>query len=76
MAASPTLRVMGPRWSMLLDNTMTPCLETRQNVGFGPTMPHRAAGWRIDMAVSLPMAAKARPAATAAAEPPDEPPVM
>src|ERR1700733_8176173 len=37
-------------------------------------MPHRAAGWRIDPPVSVPMAHGARPAATAAALPPDEPP--
>ena len=37
-------------------------------------MPQNAAGWRIDPPVSVPVAAGTRPAATAAAEPPDEPP--
>ena len=39
-----------------------------------PTTPHRAAGWRIDPPVSEPRARGAKPAATAAADPPDEPP--
>src|SRR3977135_321371 len=37
-------------------------------------MPHRAAGWRIEPPVSVPIAQGARPAGTAAALPPDEPP--
>jgi hypothetical protein len=37
-------------------------------------MPQSAAGWRIEPPVSVPIAHGARPAATAAAEPPDEPP--
>src|SRR5512144_2317312 len=39
-----------------------------------PTMPHSAAGWRIEPPVSVPSAAAHRPAATAAALPPEEPP--
>src|SRR2546429_171554 len=39
-----------------------------------PTIPHRAAGWRIEPPVSVPIAQGARPAATAAALPPEEPP--
>ena len=39
-----------------------------------PTIPHSAAGWRIDPPVSVPIAQGARPPATAAAEPPEEPP--
>ena len=39
-----------------------------------PTTPHSAAGWRIDPPVSEPSASGANPAATAAADPPDEPP--
>ena len=38
-----------------------------------PTIPHNAAGWRIEPPVSVPMAHGALPAATAAALPPDEP---
>src|SRR2546423_10604187 len=37
-------------------------------------MPHNAGGWGREPAVSEPMLAHASPAATAAAEPPDEPP--
>ena len=39
-----------------------------------PTTPHSAAGWRIDPPVSEPRARGANPAATAAADPPDDPP--
>src|SRR2546426_3011902 len=39
-----------------------------------PTIPHMAAGWRIEPPVSVPRAHSARPAATAAALPPEEPP--
>ena len=39
-----------------------------------PTIPQTAAGWRIEPPVSVPMASGASYAATAAAEPPDEPP--
>ena len=39
-----------------------------------PTTPHRAAGWRMEPPVSEPRAQSASPAATAAAEPPEEPP--
>ncbi len=43
-------------------------------MGFIPTIPQRAAGWRMEPPVSVPIAHGARPAATAAAEPPLEPP--
>ena len=39
-----------------------------------PVMPVKVAGWRIEPPVSVPVAAGTRRAATAAAEPPDEPP--
>src|SRR5436305_10124474 len=39
-----------------------------------PTTPQKAAGWRMEPPVSEPSAATAVPAATAAAEPPLEPP--
>jgi hypothetical protein len=39
-----------------------------------PTMPVNAAGWRIEPPVSVPVAARHRSAATAAAEPPEDPP--
>src|SRR5207342_2377189 len=37
-------------------------------------MPVKAAGWRMEPPVSVPVAPRQRPAATAAAEPPEEPP--
>ncbi len=39
-----------------------------------PAMPQKAAGWRIDPPVSVPVAPSTIRAATAAAEPPDDPP--
>ena len=39
-----------------------------------PTVPVKAAGWRIEPPVSVAVAPRQRRAATAAAEPPDEPP--
>ena len=43
-------------------------------MGFTPTTPQSAAGWRIEPPVSDPSASGANPAATAAADPPLEPP--
>ena len=48
--------------------------EISPNVGFSPTTPHADAGMRIDPPVSVPIDAHPMPAATAAAEPPLEPP--
>src|SRR3954447_7942394 len=53
---------------------MTPYRLTRPYVGFIPTTPHNPAGCRIDPPVSVPIASGTIPAATAAAEPPLEPP--
>ena len=39
-----------------------------------PTVPVKAAGWRMEPPVSVAVAPRQRPAATAAAEPPDDPP--
>src|SRR5579859_1767866 len=75
-AASRTLRVTAP--------SMTPPAQaspvsgpwlTRPRVGFSPTRPHSLAGMRMEPPPSLACATGTRPAATAAAEPPDEPPV-
>ena len=64
----------GPIWSRLLPNATRPWRETVPYVGFTPTRPHNAAGWRMLPPVSLPNEAAAKPAATAAALPPLEPP--
>src|SRR5512145_2642107 len=53
---------------------MTPYRETRPYVGLRPVMPQNAAGSRIDPPVSVPREARHERAATAAADPPDEPP--
>src|SRR5436309_3077913 len=73
-AASRTSRVNVPTWSSDDANAMSPYRDTRPYVGFSPTTPHRDAGWRTEPPVSVPSAHTASPAATAAAEPPDEPP--
>ena len=39
-----------------------------------PVVPVKLAGWRMEPPVSVPVAAGSRRAATAAADPPDEPP--
>src|SRR5690606_17502038 len=48
---------------------------TRPYVGLSPTTPQNAAGCRTEPPVSLPRAMETYPAATAAAEPPELPPV-
>lgn len=48
----------------------------RPNVGLRPTTPQKLAGLRIEPPVSDPMAAAHSPAATAAADPPLDPPGM
>ena len=51
-----------------------PNLEHLPYVGFRPVIPVKAAGCLMDPPVSVPSAIGAIPAATAAAEPPEEPP--
>src|SRR5688572_10838852 len=53
---------------------MWPLLGTRPSVGFRPKRPHQCAGMRTEPARSLPTSNADRPAATAAAPPPVEPP--
>src|SRR5207245_7602271 len=48
---------------------------TRARVGFSPTSPHSLAGMRIEPPPSLACATATMPLATAAAEPPEDPPV-
>ena len=52
----------------------TPRTGTAPSVGFSPTMLLSPAGTRPDPAVSVPSAKETRPAATATAEPDEEPP--
>src|SRR5699024_12750489 len=51
-----------------------PSRVTPPYVGFTPTVPVTWAGWRMDPPVSLPRASGASNAATAAADPPPDPP--
>src|SRR3546814_10670801 len=64
----------GPIWSRLDAKAMRPDREMRPKVGLAPTTPHRAAGWRMEPPVSEPREMGAKPAATAAADPREEPP--
>jgi hypothetical protein len=74
IAQSSTLRARGPAWSRLEAKAIIPNREQTPYVGLMPVMPQKLAGWRIEPPVSVPVAAGSRRAATAAAEPPDEPP--
>src|SRR5260370_18786616 len=76
VATSPTDRASGPAQSRPGDSGTTPSQEMRPQVGFIPLMPQREAGMRMAPPVSVPMLPKQRPAATAAADPPLEPPGM
>src|SRR5690606_35224022 len=65
---------MGPIWSKEEAKATKPYLETAPKLGFKPTTPQNAAGCLTDPPVSEPTARGAKPAAIAAAEPPEEPP--
>ena len=74
VAASRTSFVKVPIWSSDDAKATKPYRDTRPYVGFSPTTPQHAAGCRIEPPVSDPKAATHKSAATAAAEPPLEPP--
>src|SRR2546427_6611476 len=75
-AVSRTERVSTPSMASPPRNSPRPGPhEMRPREGFKPTSPHSLAGIRIDPPPSLACAAGTSPAATAAAEPPLEPPV-
>ena len=69
-----TSAAIGPAVSKLAASGQQPSSGTSPCVGLCPTTPQQAAGIRIEPAESVPSAASARPAATAAAEPPLDPP--
>src|SRR4051812_16030764 len=73
-AASSTVLPNTPMWSSDDAKATSPNRLTRPYVGFTPTTPQKAAGWRTEPPVSEPSAIEAMPDATATAEPPDEPP--
>ena len=65
---------MGPTWSKLGASGKQPSIGTSPYVGLKPTTPQHAAGIRIEPPESLPSAASTSPAASAAAQPPLDPP--
>src|ERR1700716_2769536 len=74
-AVSRTLRVTTPSIANpCQDSPRSGPNETRPRDGFSPTRPHSLAGIRIEPPPSLACAIGTIPAATAAAEPPLEPP--
>ena len=74
--ASATVRAIGPAvsWTGLIGTMPAPGMLP--TVGLKPTTPHTPAGETIEPSVSVPTASGARPAATAAAEPDEEPEVL
>ena len=72
-AASVTVRAIGPAWETV-PNALGGHIGTRPNVGLSPGRPVKPHGMRIEPAPSLPSASGTRPAASAAALPPLEPP--
>src|SRR5215213_6162532 len=73
-AASSTVAPNTPTWSSDDAKATSPKRLTRPYVGFTPTTPQNAAGWRTEPPVSEPSAIGTIPDATAAADPPDDPP--
>src|SRR5579875_3214568 len=73
-AASATVRAMGPLVPRPTRSGTSGPSEIRPRDGLIPNSPHTLLGMRIDPPPSLPWAAGARPAATAAAAPPLDPP--
>ena len=74
LAASFVVSARGPIESKDDANATSPYRETRPYVGFKPTTPQNAAGWRIEPPVSDPKDVVDIPARTATAEPPLDPP--
>src|SRR5690606_34764243 len=76
---SSTVRDMGPwcKKGAVMEKAVAPVSwGTRPNVGLKPKMPQQLAGMRIEPPPSLPSANGTMPAATAAAEPPLDPPAI
>src|SRR5713101_2099889 len=75
-AQSSALRAIGPILSMDGASAMVPYRLTRPYVGRRPMTPQNADGQMIEPHVSVPIAKAARPAATIAPEPDDDPQVQ
>src|SRR5664279_5444164 len=72
-AQSSAVRAIGPSLSIVQLNAMAPVRGTKPNVGRKPVAPQRVEGELMDPSVSDPMAKATHPAATALADPADEP---
>src|SRR5579862_6172640 len=72
-AQSPTARQMGPSLSMVQLRAMAPVRGTKPKVGLRPVSPQRVEGEEMDPSVSDPTANATQPAATALAEPAEDP---
>ena len=76
-ALSRTERVSTCSWAKPRQTSpMSGPVGVRPRVGLSPNTPQQEAGMRIDPPPSLACAMGTKPAATAAAEPPDDPPVV
>ena len=73
IAASATVRHIGPAVSWVEEIGMMPRRDTRPTVGLIPTSPHIEDGQRIEPSVSVPMPAAARLAEMPEPVPLDEP---
>ena len=73
-ATSPTVRANRPAVSSDHEKGLKPLMGSCPNVGLKPTTPQYDAGRIVDPPVCEPTAQGNRPAATAAADPADEPP--
>ncbi len=76
MAASRTVRAIGPAVSCVCEMGITPDRLMRPTVGLMPTMPLMEDGLMTEPSVSVPTAAAQRLAATATPEPELEPLVL
>ena len=74
-AVSRTVRLTTPSMVAPIHPSPSGSWVTRPRLGFRPTSPHSLAGTRIDPPPSLAWAIGTMCEATAAAEPPDDPPV-
>src|ERR1035441_5837341 len=72
-AQSSTDRGMGPGLSMVQLRAMAPGRGTRPKVGRSPVSPQRVEGEEMEPSVSEPIAKATQPAATALAEPAEDP---
>src|SRR5262245_18737400 len=75
-AVSSTLRPIGPSTEMTDQPSGRASLATSPGDGRRPTTPHSAAGMRSEPPVSEPVQTGSMSTASAAAEPPDDPPAF